>query len=147
MRIWLVTGASRGLGRELVRQALAEGDAVVATARKPNLDPHENLLSIVHDVTDEARATEVVEAALARFGRIDVLVNNAGAALLGAVEETTMAQARAVFETNVFGLFAVTRAVLPVLRRQRAGHLVALSSMGGFMAGAGFGIYGPASSR
>jgi NADP-dependent 3-hydroxy acid dehydrogenase YdfG len=93
-----------------------QGGAVVATARNPDrfdVGPHERLLTLAHDVTDERRAAEVVDAALARFGRIDVLVNNAGAALLGAIEETTLAQARAVFETNVFGLLAVTRAVLP----------------------------------
>ena len=144
MAVWLVTGAARGFGRELVRQALAEGDVVVATARDPSrfdLGRHERLLTLAHDVTDQARAVEVADAALARFGRIDVLVNNAGAALLGAVEETTVEQARRVFETNVFGLLAVTRAVLPVMRAQRSGHLVALSSMGGFAAGAGFGVY------
>ena len=144
MRVWLVTGAARGFGAEFVRQALADGDAVVATARDPRrfaFAGHERLLTLAQDVTDEDRAAEVVEAALARFGRIDVLVNNAGTGLLGAVEETTLAQARAVFETNVFGLLAVTRAVLPVFRCQRSGHLVALSSMGGFASGAGFGVY------
>ena len=141
MRVWLVTGAARGFGKELVRQALAEGDAVVATARDPrrfDFGSHERLLTLAQDVTDEQRAAEVADAALARFGRIDVLVSNAGSGLLGAVEETTLAQARAVFETNVFGLLAVTRAVL---RGQRSGHLVALSSMGGFASGAGFGVY------
>jgi NAD(P)-dependent dehydrogenase (short-subunit alcohol dehydrogenase family) len=94
MRVWLVTGAARGFGKELVRQALAEGDAVVATARDPrrfDFGSHERLLTLAQDVTDEQRAAEVADAALARFGGIDVLVSNAGSGLLGAVEETTLA--------------------------------------------------------
>ncbi|GHG45502.1 MULTISPECIES: SDR family NAD(P)-dependent oxidoreductase [Amycolatopsis] len=132
---------------EIARQALAAGDAVVATARNPErvaaaLEGHgQRLLALPLDVTDEHRAQHVAAAAVDRFGRIDVLVNNAGRGLFGAVEETTPEEARAVFDTNVFAVLSVTRAVLPVMRRQRTGHLLAISSMGGFSAGARFGAY------
>jgi NAD(P)-dependent dehydrogenase (short-subunit alcohol dehydrogenase family) len=103
--VWLVTGASRGFGLEIVRHALARGDSVVATARDPQAvraalpGGGDALLPVALDVTDENQAGEAVEAGLARFGRLDVLVNNAGRGLLGAVEETTDAEARAVFDT------------------------------------------------
>lgn len=147
MTVWFITGASRGFGLELARQALERGDRVVATARRPEgveeaLAGHgDRLLAVPLDVTDEARAASAVRAATDAFGGIDVLVNNAGRGVLGAVEETSDDAARAVFDTNVFGLLNVTRAVLPVMRRQGRGHVVNLSSIGGFDGVAGFGVY------
>ncbi|WP_040405664.1 SDR family oxidoreductase [Amycolatopsis nigrescens] len=147
VKIWMVTGAGRGFGKEIAKAALERGDAVVATARRPEqvsaglADYGERLLPLRLDVTDEREAEAATAAAVAAFGRIDVLVHNAGRGLFGAVEETSPAEARTLFETNVFGVLAVTRAVLPVLRAQRSGRLVLMSSMGGFSAGAGFGVY------
>ncbi|MFI6949296.1 oxidoreductase [Streptomyces sp. NPDC050422] len=147
MTTWFITGAARGFGLEIARQALDRGDNVVATARNPQavekaLPGYEGrLLPFALDVTDEARAHTAVAAAVEAFGSIDVLVNNAGRGLLGAVEESTDAAVRSIYDTNVFGLLNVTRAVLPVMRRQRSGRVLNLSSLGGFSSSAGFGIY------
>jgi NAD(P)-dependent dehydrogenase (short-subunit alcohol dehydrogenase family) len=146
MRTWFVTGASRGFGALIAERALAKGDAVVATARKPKtvtdrLGAHPNLLAVALDATDEAQAFAAAKAAVARFGRIDVLVNNAGYGLLGAVEEATAAEIEALYRTNVFGLLAVTRAVLPHMRRQRSGRILNLSSIGGIAPFEGWGVY------
>ncbi|MEU2619484.1 oxidoreductase [Streptomyces sp. NPDC007157] len=147
MTVWFITGASRGFGLEIARQALERGDKVVATARRPReieqaLTGHgDRLLAVPLDVTDEAQAAAAVRSAMDAFGAIDVLVNNAGRGVLGAVEETSDAAARGVFDTNVFGLLNVTRAVLPVMRKQRSGRVLNLSSIGGFRAAAGFGVY------
>jgi NAD(P)-dependent dehydrogenase (short-subunit alcohol dehydrogenase family) len=148
MRTWFITGASRGFGLEVARQALERGDAVVATARNtrqiedalPASDGR--LLAVGLDVTDADQAQAAVTAATQRYGRIDVLVNNAGRGLLGAVEEARDEEVRAVFDTNVFGLLAVSRAVLPVMRTQRSGAVVNISSVGGFASGPGWGVYG-----
>jgi len=146
-KIWFVTGAARGLGAEIAKAALAAGDRVVVTGRRrealqatfgPDSD---HLLSLSLDVTREADAEAAVEATLARFGRIDVLVNNAGYGNLGLFEETTDAEARAQYDTNVFGLYNVTRAVLPVLRRQRSGRIFNISSVGGLLGGEGGSLY------
>ena len=146
-----MTGASRGFGLELTRQALAAGDAVVATARTPaavalglnDTVDIANLLPIGLDVTNADAARSAIGAALERFGRIDVLVNNAGRGIIGAVEEVSDAEARSIFEVNFFGVLNVTRAALPALRRQRSGHIIMMSSMGGFtQPGSGWGIYG-----
>ncbi|PZG12873.1 oxidoreductase [Nonomuraea aridisoli] len=148
MSVWFVTGASRGFGAEIVHEALSRGHQVVATARSVESvlaafpDAGDGLLPVSLDVTDEEQGRVAAEAALAAFGRIDVLVNNAGRGLLGAVEEASDAEARAVFDTNVFGLLAVTRAVAPVLRAQRSGTIVNLSSVGGFAGSPGWGVYG-----
>ena len=144
MRTWFITGASRGFGALIAEKALAQGDAVVATARNPQsvidrLGAHDNLLAMALDVTDETQAHAAAKAAVERFGRIDVLVNNAGYGLLGAVEEATGAEIEALYRTNVFGLLAVTRAVLPHMRRQRSGRILNLSSVGGLRSAAGFG--------
>ncbi|MFY9927074.1 MAG: oxidoreductase [Streptosporangiaceae bacterium] len=148
MNVWLITGASRGLGREIARQALERGDRVVATARQPEqvgsaLPGYgDRLLAVPLDVTDPAQPAAAAQAAVSRFGRIDILVNNAGRGLLGAVEEASSEEVEAVFRTNVFGLLAVTRAVLPVMRAQKSGRILNLSSVGGFAQVPGWGIYG-----
>ena len=146
-RVWFITGASRGFGALIAEQALAAGDQVVATARNPatvtaRLGRHERLLPLALDVNRDAQADDAVAAALKQFGRIDVLVNNAGYGLLGAVEEASADEVRQVFATNVFGLLAVTRAVLPAMRVQRSGHVINLSSIGGYSAAfPGWGVY------
>lgn len=146
-RTWLVTGCSTGLGAALARAILERGDRLVGTARKTESLRHLDgvgggeLLPLALDVTDPAAVGRVVEAAVERFGRIDVLVNNAGFGMLGAIEEVTDAEVRHVYDTNVFGLLAVTRAVLPVMRGQQSGHILHISSIGGLRSNPGSGIY------
>ena len=146
MKTWLITGASRGFGARIAELALAKGDNVVATARNPKsvverLGNHPNLLAVALDVTDDAQAKAAASAAVERFGQIDVLLNNAGFGLLGAVEEATAEEVERLYRTNVFGLLAVTRAVLPHMRARRSGHILNISSIGGYRAGPGFGVY------
>ncbi len=146
-KVWFITGASRGFGYLIARDALARGDSVVAAARNPQtivdaLGVHPKLLPVQLDVTKEAAAVLAAQAAIDRFGRIDVLVNNAGYGILGAVEETSAEEVRRNYETNVFGLLNVSRAVLPVMRRQRSGHVINISSLGGYQAYHGWGVYG-----
>lgn len=146
-KTWFITGASRGFGALITETALKRGDNVVATARNPvtvtdRLGRPTNLLALPLDVANEAQAREAAAAAIGRFERIDILLNNAGFGLLGAVEETSDEEVERVYRTNVFGLLAVTRAVLPHMRRQRSGHVLNMSSVGGFSASAGFGVYG-----
>lgn len=147
MSIWFITGASRGFGAEITRAALVRGHRVVATARDAEQvraafpGAGDALLPVTLDVTDPAQIDAAVRAATARFGRIDVLINNAGRGLLSAVEEATDAEVRSVYEVNVFSLLAVTRAVLPVMRAARHGTIVNLSSIGGFRGSAGWGVY------
>ncbi|MFD6222205.1 SDR family NAD(P)-dependent oxidoreductase [Nocardia asteroides] len=142
--IWFITGASSGIGRELAVQALAAGEAVIALARHTekltDLGQHERLLTIETDVRDEAAVARAVEQSVARFGRLDVVANLAGYGLFGAVEEAADAQARAIFDTNVFGVLNVLRATLPVLRRQRSGHILQGSSYYGQTADPGVGL-------
>ena len=137
-KIWFVTGAARGMGVDIATAALAAGHAVVATARNPDavtaaLGDHDNLLAVQLDITDPASVDAAVAAAVDRFGRIDVLVNNAGNFYAGYFEEISPAQMRAQIETNLFGPMNVTRAVLPVMRRQRSGHVVTISSTAGLI--------------
>jgi NAD(P)-dependent dehydrogenase (short-subunit alcohol dehydrogenase family) len=146
MKTWFITGASRGFGALFAKHALERGDNVVATARKPQavidtLGNHPNLLALALDVTDEAQAEDAARQAVDRFGRIDVLINNAGFGVLGATEEISGPEVEAVYRTNVFGLLAVTRAVLPHLRRQRSGHIINISSIGGYRSYMGWGVY------
>lgn len=145
-KVLFVTGASRGFGELIVEKALARGHAVVATARNPRAVVERfgelpNLLPVALDVTDEAQAYAATMAAIERFGRIDVLINNAGHGLLGAVEEASAKEVEAVYRTNVFGLLGVTRAVLPYMRRRRSGRILNFSSKGGQVALPGFGVY------
>ena len=145
-KVWFITGASRGFGSLIARDALARGDYVVAAARKADsvteaLGAHPNLLAVQLDVTKEVEALTATQQAIERFGRIDVLVNNAGFGLLGAVEESSADEVRKQYETNVFGLLNVTRAVLPVLRKQRSGHVINISAIAGYSAFHGWGVY------
>ena len=147
MTVWFITGASRGFGLEITREALSRGDSVVASARNPQAvldaipDAADRLLAVAMDVGDPAQITAAVDAAIARFGRIDALVNNAGRGLVGSVEETSDEEIRAIFDVNVFGLLAITRAVLPHMRSRGTGLVVNLSSVGGFVAWPGWGAY------
>ncbi|WP_321889186.1 oxidoreductase [Paraburkholderia bannensis] len=145
-RVWFITGASRGIGALIAEAALADGNAVVAAGRNARaiverLGESPALLPVALDVTDEAQAKAAVQAAIDKFGRIDVLVNNAGFGLLGAIEESADQDVRRMYDTNVFGLLNVTRAVLPTLRAHRSGHVINISSVGGYRAAAGFGAY------
>lgn len=148
MSVWFVTGASRGLGAEITREALERGHSVIATARDASavLAAHpqrpEALLAADADVTDPKQLAAAVEAGLRRFGRIDVVVNNAGYGLLGAVEESSDEAVRALFDVNVFGVLNTLRATLPTLRAQRSGHVLNIGSVGGFATAPAVGLYG-----
>ena len=146
-KTWFITGAARGIGSQLVQAALAAGDRVVATARHradivpPPAADSQKLLTLDLDVTRDEQVHAAVQAALARFDGIDVLVNNAGYGQLGLFEENGAAEVQAQYATNVFGLFNVTRAVLPSMRRQRSGHIFNLSSIAGVRGSAGASLY------
>lgn len=148
MSVWFVTGASRGLGAEITREALDRGHRVIATARNVSavLRAHpkqpDGLLAVEADVTEPAQLTAAVEAGLAKFGRIDIVVNNAGYGLVGAVEEVSDKAARDLFDVNVFGVLNTLRATLPTLRAQRSGHVVNIGSVGGFATAPAVGLYG-----
>ena len=142
--VWLITGAGRGMGVDIARAALDAGYQVVATARDAALaaaavGDHENLFTADLDITDPASVSAAVEAAVERFGRIDVLVNNAGIFQAGSFEEVSPEQFRAQMETNFFGPLNLTRAVLPVMRRQRSGHVITITSTAGVVASSPFG--------
>jgi NAD(P)-dependent dehydrogenase (short-subunit alcohol dehydrogenase family) len=146
-KVWFITGASSGFGRAFAEHALARGHRVVATAR--NTDTLQDLstkapdrvIALTLDVTRRGDAETAIAAAVARFDHIDILVNNAGYGLVGALEETSDAELRALMDTNFFGAMAVTRAALPILRAQRAGAIVNMSSLGGQLSFAGFSAY------
>jgi NAD(P)-dependent dehydrogenase (short-subunit alcohol dehydrogenase family) len=146
-RTWFITGWSRGLGREWAIAALERGDSVAATARDTgSLDDlverfGDRILPLKLDVTDRAAVFDAVETAHRRFGRLDVVVNNAGYGQFGLIEEISEAEARAQFETNVFGALWVTQAALPILREQGSGHILQVSSIGGISAFPNIGIY------
>ena len=146
-KIWFITGAARGMGAEIALAALAAGDKVVATGRNCRRIQQrfeefgERVLAVELDVSQPAQAEAAVERALAAFGRIDVLVNNAGYGQLGVFEEVAAAEIQRQFDTNFFGLLHVTRAVLPAMRRQRSGHIFNISSIGGVYGFAGAGVY------
>ncbi|MCX4537575.1 SDR family oxidoreductase [Streptomyces sp. NBC_00841] len=138
-KVIFVTGAGRGLGTDLARQALAVGNQVVATGRRPESvleslgGEQDNLLVTALDITSADAAQAAVDAAVNRFGRIDVLINNAASFQAGYFEEISDAQMRAQIETNLFGPMNITRAVLPVMRTQRSGHVVTISSIAGLV--------------
>lgn len=146
-RVWFVTGSSRGLGRAVVEVALAAGDSVIATARKPEqladlVAKHgDRMLSLGLDVTDNEAVLKAVSAGVGRFGRIDVVVNNAGYGDIAAIEDVTVESFRAQMETNFFGVVYVTKAVLPIMREQRRGHIFQVSSVGGRIGSVGLAAY------
>jgi NAD(P)-dependent dehydrogenase (short-subunit alcohol dehydrogenase family) len=146
-RVWFITGTSRGFGREWATAALERGDRVAAAARDVGTLKDlttkygDRLLPLALDVNDRQAAFAAVEQARAKFGRLDVVVNNAGYGLFGMVEEISEQQARAQMETNFFGALWVTQAVLPILRAQKSGHILQVSSVGGITAFPGLGLY------
>lgn len=137
-KVWFITGTSRGLGTDIARQALEAGHSVVATGRNADrvvkaIGAHDNLLAVSLDITDPSAATAAAQAAVDRFGRIDVLVNNAGNFYAGYFEEISDAQFRAQMETNFFGPLNVTRAILPIMRKQRSGQVITVTSTAAFV--------------
>jgi NAD(P)-dependent dehydrogenase (short-subunit alcohol dehydrogenase family) len=146
-KVWFITGTSKGFGRVWAEAALARGDRVAATARNTNtLTPlverfGERVLSIALDVTDKAAVGRAIEQTHSRFGRLDVVINNAGYGLFGAIEEISETQARAQMETNLFGALWVTQAALPIMRAQGSGHIIQISSIGGVNAFPTIGLY------
>jgi NAD(P)-dependent dehydrogenase (short-subunit alcohol dehydrogenase family) len=146
-KVWLVTGSSRGLGLEIAKAVLAAGDRLVATARDPkDLQPllevgGDRVRAVALDVTRPAQARAAVEMARSVFGRLDVVVNNAGYANVNSIEDVAEDDFRAQIETNFFGVVNVTRAALPLLRAQRSGHVVQISSIGGRGATQGIAAY------
>jgi short-subunit dehydrogenase len=146
-KIWFITGVSSGIGRHLAEQAALAGNTVIGTVRKQaQVEEINNLVSgktfgYVLDVNDHPKVTEVINEVASKFGKIDVLVNNAGYGLFGGIEEVTMQEARDQMETNFFGTLAVTQAVLPIMRAQKSGHIFQVSSIAGLTGSAGLGIY------
>ncbi|MEU6494367.1 SDR family NAD(P)-dependent oxidoreductase [Streptomyces sp. NPDC046984] len=146
-KVWFITGTSRGFGREWAEAALERGDKVAATARtieslKALTDSYgDRVLALQLDVTDKAAVDAAVAHAHEHFGRLDVVVNNAGYGLFGTIEEVSEDEARAQIETNLFGALWVTKAALPILRTQGSGHFVQVSSIGGLMAFPNLGLY------
>ena len=148
-KVWVVTGASKGLGLSLVKQLLRSGYSVAATSRSirdltaaVGTDATDRFLPLAVSLTTESSVKEAIDATIAKFGRVDVVVNNAGYGLTGAIEELSDAEARANFDINVFGSLNVIRAAMPHLRAQGSGHILNISSVGGFTGNfPGFGIY------
>ena len=146
-KIWFITGSSRGLGRSLTEAVLANGDKVAATARNPkqlnDLVEHYpgQILPLKLDVTDNDQIKEAVQETIDYFGRIDVLVNNAGFGTIGAAEAYTEEQVRSQLETNLYAPIAITRVILPIMRKQRSGRILQISSVGGRVGNAGLTIY------
>lgn len=146
-KVWFITGSSRGLGRNLTEAVLAKGDKVVATARKPEqlkdlVQKYPGqVLALPLDVTDKDQVNEAVKKAIEQFGRIDVLVNNAGFGITGAAEAYTEEQVRSQLEANLYGPIAITRAVLPHMRRQKSGRILQISSIGGRVGSLGLTMY------
>jgi NAD(P)-dependent dehydrogenase (short-subunit alcohol dehydrogenase family) len=146
-KVWLITGSSRGFGRSLAAAVLAQGDRLVATARKPEQLSDlvtrygETVRAVALDVTNSEQARAAVAAAMDAFGRLDVVVNNAGYGNMAAIEDATEEDLRAQIETDLWGVIHVTRAALPILRQQRSGHIVQFSSVGGRIGTPGLAAY------
>lgn len=146
-KIWLITGISSGLGKALTKSVIEKGDFVIGTFRKQSQVDEFNekysnrAFSILLDIIDEQSIERNVEKLISKFERIDVLVNNAGVGFVGAIEETSMEEARKVFEANFFGTLKLTQTILSHMRKEKNGHIVQISSHGGIKAFAGFGIY------
>ncbi|HMH23654.1 MAG TPA: oxidoreductase [Puia sp.] len=146
-KVWFITGSSRGLGRSLTEAVLAKGDKVVATARRPELLKDLSgkypgqLYPIRLDVTDKDQIRSAVEQSVNHFGRIDVLVNNAGFGIVGAAEAFTGEEVRSQLDTNLYAPIEITRAILPYMRKQRSGRILQISSIGGRVGGAGLTMY------
>ncbi|WP_374948326.1 SDR family NAD(P)-dependent oxidoreductase [Mucilaginibacter sp.] len=146
-KVWFVTGASKGLGLTLVKELLANGYKVAATSRNINdlnaaVGTSEDFLPLAVSLTDEGSVTAAINQTIEKFGRVDVVINNAGYGMLGSLEELTDAEARANFDVNVFGSLNIIRAAMPYLRGQGSGHIFNISSIGGFTGNyPGFGIY------
>jgi NAD(P)-dependent dehydrogenase (short-subunit alcohol dehydrogenase family) len=149
-KVWLITGTSRGLGRELADAVLAAGHKLVATARNPAqladlVERYgDQVRTLALDVTDPQAAGDAIEAAVEVFGRLDVLVNNAGYGNIGSIEDTRLEDIRAQIETNLFGVINVTKAAIPVLRKQGSGHIIQVSSIGGRVGAMGRAPYSAA---
>lgn len=147
MKYWFITGISSGLGMALAQSVVENGDYVIGTFRKQeqvtafNTKYGDKAHAIILDITDEELIEQAIAEVIEKNGGIDVLVNNAGVGFVGAVEETSMAEVREVFESNFFGTLKLTQTVLPYMRKQKSGHIVQISSHGGIKAFAGFGIY------
>lgn len=146
-RIWFITGVSSGLGNALIRAVVQSGDFAIGTFRKQeqvdafNQGHVGKAFAVKMDVTNSSEVGEGIEAIIKKFGKIDVVVNNAGFGFAGGIEETSIEEVRNVFEANFFGALRVTQAVLPTLRKQKSGHIIQISSHGGFKAMPGFGVY------
>jgi NAD(P)-dependent dehydrogenase (short-subunit alcohol dehydrogenase family) len=149
-QVWLITGSSRGLGRALAQAVLAEGHKLIATARDPKqlsdlVDRYGHRVRAVSlDVTDERASLAAVQSAVDVFGRLDVVANNAGYGNLSSIEDTSMKDFRAQIETNLFGVVHVTKAAIPIMRRQGSGHILQFSSVGGRLGPIGRGAYAAA---
>ena len=143
MAVWLITGASRGLGKHLVLEALAKGDQVVAISRNgiTGIGEPPDLLDLKVDLTQADAVNAAIGSAVQRFGRLDTVINNAGRGLLGAIEEASDAEVQAVFDLNFKAVLNVLRATLPVLRAQRLGNVVNISSLAGVSGAASWGVY------
>lgn len=145
---WFITGASKGFGFEITKAALEAGDKVVATVRNngsalyASLKEDANLFVVEMDVTRESNVKDAVEKGISRFGKLDIVVNNAGYGIIGAIEEVSDAEARKQYDTNVFGVLNVLRATLPFLRKQGSGHIINVSSLFAFDPLAGWALYG-----
>ena len=149
---WLITGIFSGLGQALAQTVIERGDRVIGTFRQQSqidafndLHQHE-AIGIKLDLTNSTEIQDAFEWVRSNFGKLDVLVNNAGLGFAGAIEETSDEETRAVFEANFFGVLALTKTFLPLLRQQKSGHIIQISSHGGFKAFAGFGIYNASKS-